>query len=53
MGKFWVTVHGRFDHQAKARSAQLWLHLHRRWLLPTALGASAALFSLLRAALRV
>jgi NAD(P)-dependent dehydrogenase (short-subunit alcohol dehydrogenase family) len=33
-------AHGRFDDRAKARSAQLWLTKHRRWL---AVGVLAAL----------
>jgi NAD(P)-dependent dehydrogenase (short-subunit alcohol dehydrogenase family) len=35
------TAHGRFDDRAKARSVQLWVTKHRRWLAAGALAALA------------
>ena len=41
-------AHGRFDRQARRRSLQLWLNLHRAWILPAVLGASAVVLLFLR-----
>lgn len=45
-----IGAHGRFDRQARPRSWQLWLDLHRRWLLPALVGASALILLMLRVA---
>jgi NAD(P)-dependent dehydrogenase (short-subunit alcohol dehydrogenase family) len=41
-------AHGRFDPEARRRSAQLWLNLNRAWLLPAAAGVAAGGFLLAR-----
>ena len=41
-------AHGRFDREARGRSLQLWLNLHRRAVLVGVLGAAAGLAILLR-----
>ena len=45
-------AHGRFDSQAKERSAQLWLTMHKRALAGVAAGAAAAGTAALRNARR-